>query len=172
MNDRHKEQVNGIIYKVTFPNKKVYIGQTYRTLEKRKAQHKQDMYKEDYAFYRALRKYGFENTNWEIIDRADSVEELDEKEMFWIREFKSYTGFKNPNGYNSNLGGNRNAILGPLNDEELENFGNDYRSGMSKNDLYEKYLSLISEINDYRVLTSKNIIPRLLEIQTLLYEEL
>ena len=40
------------------------------------------------------------------------------------------------------------------------------------NDLYEKYLSLISEINDYRVLTSKNIIPRLLEIQTLLYEEL
>ena len=40
------------------------------------------------------------------------------------------------------------------------------------NDLYEKYLSLISEINDYRVLTSKNVIPRLLEIQTLLYEEL
>lgn len=40
------------------------------------------------------------------------------------------------------------------------------------NDLYEKYLSLVSEINDYHGLTSKNVIPRLLEIQTLLYEEI
>ncbi|HIR74876.1 TPA: hypothetical protein IAB95_05210 [Candidatus Ventrenecus avicola] len=40
------------------------------------------------------------------------------------------------------------------------------------NDLYEKYLGLIQEINDYHALTQKNVIPRMMEIQTLLYEEL
>ena len=39
------------------------------------------------------------------------------------------------------------------------------------NDLYEKYLSLIPEINDYHAFTRKNVISKLLEIQTLLYEE-
>lgn len=40
------------------------------------------------------------------------------------------------------------------------------------NDLYEKYLSLIQEINDYHALTNKNVIPKMIEIQTLLYESL
>ena len=39
-------------------------------------------------------------------------------------------------------------------------------------DLYEKYLSLIQEINDYTALTNKNVIPKMIEIQTLLYESL
>lgn len=139
MNNRHKKIAEGIIYKVMFPNGKMYVGQTYRTLEKRKKQHENDMFKEDYPFYRALRKYGVENTVWEIIDKAITIEELDEKERYWIRELRTYTGFRNSQGYNANLGGNRNAIFGPLDDVELKEFGNDYRAGMSKNDLHNKY---------------------------------
>ena len=134
--DRKNNKIaKGIIYLATFPNGKYYVGQTYKTLEKRKAEHKRSMKNCDYPIYRAMRKYGFENIIWEIIDTANSVVELDKKEMYWIAYYRSYTGFYNSQGYNANLGGGRNAIFGPLNDKELEEFGNDYRAGMSKDDL-------------------------------------
>lgn len=138
--DRKNNKIaKGIIYLATFPNGKYYVGQTYKTLEKRKAEHKRSMKNCDYPIYRAMRKYGFENIIWEIIDTANSVVELDKKEMYWIAYYRSYTGFYNSQGYNANLGGGRNAIFGPLNDKELEEFGNDYRAGMSKDDLQKKY---------------------------------
>ena len=140
---REQGPVEGIIYKVTFPNNKMYIGQTYKGLDTRKAEHKLNMKKYDYPFYRALRKYGFDSVTWEIIDTANSVSELDEKEMYYIKKFKTYIGFKDSQGYNANLGGNRNAVLGPLNDEQLKEFGEDYRSGMSKDEMWKKYGQII-----------------------------
>lgn len=91
-----------IIYKATSPSGKIYIGQTIQELKNRIKSHK------SYAkngsntyFYRAVRKYGFENFKWEIIDKANTQNELNKKEVYWIEQYKN-------NLYNTQEGGRRN----------------------------------------------------------------
>ena len=50
----------------------------------------------DTKFYRAIRKYGRENFKIEAIDFADTQEELDQKEIYYINLYDSVK-----NGYNS-----------------------------------------------------------------------
>lgn len=97
------------IYK--FQNKingKVYIGQSI-SIENRYKQHKNNHKNKrinDYTtkFYRALRKYGFDNFTFEILEEYDSIskEELNKKEIYWIKYYNSYL-----KGYNSNSGGEK-----------------------------------------------------------------
>lgn len=100
------KQYFGIIYKATFPNEKCYIGQTSRSLSSRKADHIKSKGKENVAFHNAINKYGEKNIIWETIDVANSIEELNEKESFWIQFYNSYIHAENSNGYNMTLGGN------------------------------------------------------------------
>ena len=66
-------------------NQKVYIGQTSETIEKRFARHMGYQKDEhDTKFYRAIRKYGKENFKIEAIDFANTQEELDQKEIYYI----------------------------------------------------------------------------------------
>ena len=95
----------GIIYKATFPNQKCYIGQTMQTLEKRQNEHKNTYLKRNTAFYNAIRKYGWDSLTWETIDEADTREELNQKEIYWIKYYNSCILVKNSNGYNSTYGG-------------------------------------------------------------------
>lgn len=99
----------GIIYKATFPNGKVYIGQTTRTLNARKIGHLNDLCRDKCAFHRAIHKYGADNVEWETIDIADSIDELNEKEIYWINFYKSYIHGKDSMGYNLTLGGGGGA---------------------------------------------------------------
>ena len=72
-----------IIYKATNKiNGKVYIGQSHKSLEERMRRHKNDSTRQDSYFYRAIRKYGWENFSWEVIDIAETDEELDQKEVY------------------------------------------------------------------------------------------
>ena len=50
----------------------------------------------DTKFYRAVRKYGKENFVIEAIDFADTQEELDQKEVYYIKLYDSVKS-----GYNS-----------------------------------------------------------------------
>lgn len=95
----------GIVYKATFPNGKCYIGITTRPLKLRIREHIKDIQKSKFAFHSAIIKYGADNVVWEIIDKADSVEELHGKEIYWIDFYQSYTGHKPSMGYNRTLGG-------------------------------------------------------------------
>lgn len=91
----------GIIYKATnLINKKVYIGQTTRTLEQRRKEHEKPS-KHNYLFQRAIRKYGKEAFSWQVIDKADGEVALNEKEVAWIAHYRSYK----ENGYNMTIGG-------------------------------------------------------------------
>lgn len=92
-----------IIYKITNTiNGKAYIGQTVQTLQQRMCKHKQRMKNgAKMPLYCAFRKYGLEAFNIEVIDIANSAEELNEKEIFWIEHFNSF----HPNGYNLTRGG-------------------------------------------------------------------
>lgn len=96
---RQVMEKKGIIYKVTSPSGRVYIGQTTTTLEKRKFGHICLARKIDTKFARAIRKYG-KNLSWEIVEDDIDVDKLNEREIFYISEFDSME-----NGYNCTSGG-------------------------------------------------------------------
>lgn len=92
-----------IIYQVTNKlNGKSYIGQTIQGLELRRSGHHSSAFKArtKYHFHNALRKYGKEAFEWREIDKADSLEELNRLEAYWIGYYDTYE-----NGYNSTKGG-------------------------------------------------------------------
>ena len=94
----------GIIYKVTNKiNNKVYIGQTIQTLSQRRNKHYYKANNEaniNTHFINALRKYPKESFSWEIIDQANSQEELENKDKYWIQYYNSIN-----DGYNTKDGG-------------------------------------------------------------------
>ena len=88
-----------LIYKMTNNiNGKIYVGQTTRSLEERMGEHKRHS---KVLVDKEISKYGFENFSVEVVDHADTAEELDEKERKWI----AFYDCKIPNGYNLCKGG-------------------------------------------------------------------
>jgi len=117
-----------VVYKVINKiNGKLYIGKTYN-FEKRKREHFCDI-NDDLPFHRALKKYGKENFEWEIIDTAETEKEILKKEIYWIKKLNTCIHSKNSNGYNITLGGNggvswnsRPVIQFDLNGEYVEEY--------------------------------------------------
>lgn len=98
-----------IIYKITNQkNGKVYIGQTIKTLQARFNRHKTDALNNviDTHFARAIRYYGIENFIPEVIDTAESQEELTQKEQYWIHYYNSIEEGYNETDATLKSGGN------------------------------------------------------------------
>jgi group I intron endonuclease len=76
------------IYKITSPNKKIYIGQSVN-IKKRWNQY-QTIQKTGIGrhIYNSLKKYGPENHTFEIIEEC-SLEQLNEREIYWINFYNS-----------------------------------------------------------------------------------
>lgn len=76
-----------IVYLITNKiNHKKYIGKTILPLTRRFQNHINKSTKGSLTyFHRAIRKYGKEHFTCEILDRATSLEELNQKEMIWIK---------------------------------------------------------------------------------------
>lgn len=96
-----------IIYKATNKiNGKCYVGQTRHSLEYRKRLHlskaRQGL---DTHFYQAIRKYGEDNFEWEIICSAKDKQTLNELETFYITKYDSIK-----HGYNMVDGGDNNIM--------------------------------------------------------------
>jgi len=100
-----------LIYKATNNlNGKIYIGQTRLTFKKKILMYyKVSNYKRKTRrlFIKALIKYGFNNFTFEQIDTANSMDELNEKEIMWIEFYQSTS--RNL-GYNLAIGGNGNIL--------------------------------------------------------------
>jgi group I intron endonuclease len=96
------------IYKATNKiNGEIYIGYDSHW-PNRMSVHKCNILKskKDFYFYRALRKYGFDNFEWEVIYQSKDAEHcLRYMETHFIIEYNTYIYFKNCNGYNMTLGG-------------------------------------------------------------------
>lgn len=122
--------MKGIIYKITNKvNGKSYIGQTRYTLEFRWRQH---IHKKDNTyFHNAIRKYGAENFNAEIIEEVD-VSKLDEREIFYIAKYNTFK-----EGYNLTIGGDGNRRL--LLDNAYDEIKSLYLSGFSNNKIAVLY---------------------------------
>lgn len=95
----------GYIYKITnLINNKIYIGKTKYSIETRFKNHlwSIDHHRTKSLLYDAMNKYGKDNFKVEQIDQADSLEELNKKEQYWISKLNS----RNPSiGYNICKGG-------------------------------------------------------------------
>ena len=95
----------GYIYKITNTvNNKIYIGQTKRNPKDRWDEYKRSPHNEHLK--NSFNKYGIESFIFEIIDTAESHEELNTKEKYYISKYDSTNVDK---GYNLSAGGN-----GPL----------------------------------------------------------
>lgn len=82
----------GIIYKITNSiNGKIYIGQTKNGLENRWHQHIYDAShnRTNMPIHFAMMKYGIENFTIECIDTAETKEELNQKEISYIKKYHS-----------------------------------------------------------------------------------
>ena len=98
------EEINniGYIYKITnLFNGKIYIGQTSQTINQRWKEHLKDSKNPKYPLHKAIHKYGIENFKIEEIEACE-IENLNEREIYWISFYNSYKG---SNGYNATLGG-------------------------------------------------------------------
>lgn len=89
-----KSERKYIVYKITCDiNGKIYIGQTYETINKRFKRHIDFAYKDerskDLKFSRAIRKYGAEHFHIEQIEECKSQDELDDREWYWINYYNA-----------------------------------------------------------------------------------
>ena len=107
------------IYKITNKiNNKVYIGKTCRDIQTRWNEHwSKSLNKEDNVhLHNAMRKYGKDAFNIELIEHCNTSEELSEKEQYYIALYDSRNRLK---GYNLTIGGDGN---GKYNWEEIRRF--------------------------------------------------
>lgn len=90
-----------IVYRHTCPSGKVYIGITGMSFEKRCGSNGCN-YKKNTLFYRAIKKYGWDNIAHEILFDRLTKEEAEQKEIELIAKYKS----NSPEyGYNISCGG-------------------------------------------------------------------
>jgi len=93
------KELSGVIYKITSPNNKIYIGQTIN-FEQRCRKYKYQAFKGQIKLWNNCQKY-----LWNPIDTIEIIEickrdDLDERERYWINEYNTYVS-----GLNSDLGG-------------------------------------------------------------------
>lgn len=98
----------GVIYKITNTiNNKLYIGQTV-DFNNRTRLHEETGFNKNaecynYPLYRAIRKYGITNFEIEIIEHCSSLDELNEREIYYIATLD--TIIDHGKGYNLEYGG-------------------------------------------------------------------
>ena len=97
-------------------NDKVYIGQTQVSLKLRFQNHLSAARRgKDYIIGKAIRKYGEDKFYIELLEEC-TIEELNEREKYWIAFFNSTD---NKFGYNISIGGNTVRTTKELNKEKV-----------------------------------------------------
>ena len=111
---KHTNKING----------KVYIGQTCNDTDPNKRWQNGKGYSPLYPFGKAIDKYGWHNFVHEVIEEnIPTVEEANEREIYWISYYHSYVKDPNCNGYNATLGGDNREHLGnPVYQLDAETF--------------------------------------------------
>lgn len=128
-----------LIYKITNTlNNKVYIGQTVNSLRERRNSHKTQSKISLYPIHKAIREYGWENFEWEILHKnVPDLFTLDTLERYEIYKHDSFY-----NGYNCTKGG-RDAEISEQTKEKLslaKSGKNHYRyKDINMDDLMEYY---------------------------------
>lgn len=102
----YSKPISFIVYKVTSPNNKIYIGITSQGLDKRRQDHYSEAktHKTNRKFHNALNKYK-DQLIWEILKTGLSKKLAQKYEEYYIKKFKSQKfGYNTTNGGECNLG--------------------------------------------------------------------
>lgn len=105
------------VYKITNnKNGKIYVGITNQGVAVRWSKHCSDANcNSTFPLHNAIRKYGKDNFQIELIEEVDDVEVLKEREIYWIKTLDSYNRLK---GYNLTFGGD--GTFGRFHSEETK----------------------------------------------------
>ena len=95
-----------IIYKLTSPNGKVYIGQT-KNSQKRFSAYKHERCKRQPKLYNSIRKYKWKNFTKEILEYS-SEEFADDYEVYYIKKYNCVD-----DGLNLQYGGHKTKTYSP-----------------------------------------------------------
>lgn len=127
-----------VIYKIESPNKKVYIGRA-NDFNRRMIEHKSNSSKKygekyNYALYKAIRKYGWDNMKKEIIFETDDENLLKKLEEEFILAYDSVK-----KGYNNMYGSDGGDVYTnfPERLERMKKINSEKFSG-EKNPMYGK----------------------------------
>lgn len=103
---KRNHNIVGIIYKITnLINDKIYIGQTTRSLLDRISEYERGVGCNPYIL-KAFNKYGWDNFDIKAIDVSENLNDLNQKEIYYIKKHKSsYRKY----GYNIELGGRNSS---------------------------------------------------------------
>ncbi len=93
----------GVIYKITNPNNKIYIGCTI-DFKRRLSEYRRLRMVGQVKLHNSLLKYGFDNHVFEIIEECDETV-LHEREIYWIKHFNCIK-----EGLNVRLGNRTGAL--------------------------------------------------------------
>lgn len=105
------------IYKITFPNGKIYIGLS-NNIRKRIWKHNHDDYKLHRIVGNAIHLYG-NITEFEVLEEISPQDRdlMNEREKYWIEYYDSFN-----NGFNLTLGGDGGNTIAGYTEEELQKY--------------------------------------------------
>lgn len=92
-----------IVYKITNRiNGMSYVGKTIFDLAHRRSRHINNALnnRDNIYFHNAIKKYGADNFDWDVVDECGDIDELNRLEIYYIGFFDSFN-----NGYNMTKGG-------------------------------------------------------------------
>lgn len=127
------------IYKINYPNNKIYIGQT-SNLKRRFWEHN-NINKASQPCDLAIKKYG-KITEVEILEQIDDPVKRNEREIYWI---KFYNATDRTIGYNLTIGGSNlqgeDSIRAVYTNEQVLFIRKSRYEGKRKIDIYKQYFS-------------------------------
>lgn len=143
------------VYKITSFSGKIYIGQSKNCLYRWRYGYSTLNCKRQRHLYNSLLKYGYNNHGFEVIEKC-TIEELDNKEIYWI---KYYNSTNKQVGLNIREGGKRGRfsmetrelmrqaalgntnMLGKVHSEEIRKLISNNRSGIKPSKKTRKRMS-------------------------------
>lgn len=121
--------MDSYIYVITNKeNNKKYVGKTSQDIKIRFKEHlyRAAHHSHDYLpLYAAINKYGFSSFSIELVEVVNDIEQLNNQEIFWIKEYHSLSPF----GYNVTLGGEGTILY------DREEICNLFRKGLRQKDI-------------------------------------
>lgn len=127
-------------------NGKVYVGLTTKSLKHRKAQHiRSSKSGSNSHFHKAIRKYGPDSFEWNVVMSCGKLKELYEKEKLLISLYEPWQL------YNKSLGGEHSAY-GMRHTEETKSICGEFaRQRWNGKRYYDKYPAWLFRVCSYKV---------------------
>ena len=133
------------IYKILSPTNKIYIGQSI-DIKRRFKEYKTFQCKQQPKIYNSLKKYGPENHVFEIIEEC-SLEQLNEKELYWKIYYNSINEGLNCELYDNGIGPRSKVTKQKI---SLALKGNKHNLGKKRSDKTKKKQSEIAKSQPWR----------------------